>query len=227
VSVRSVRAALVGLRRSASTESIQGRLKALRSSGDLPAATRVRSEEMVHAAPAHIPTEATDPSLETVAAAHQREAHDGTQLQGQEKMEVGMCIESKTSGLHTETTVPNSHKDTNSGNSEQCCTTTEPQTQVQEKIFFAPAFDLTPTNAALTDDDLEALLLQVADAIEDELARDVAPDYDPDPDGSGGGSGVGRKGRLGGNQGHLMGLAERPHTHHNTWRGSLSPPSPS
>ncbi|NNM65761.1 MAG: hypothetical protein HKL99_14360 [Burkholderiales bacterium] len=224
VSVRSVRAALVGLHRSASTESIQGRLKALRSSGDLPAATRVRSEEVIAAALAHIPTEATDPSLETVAAAHQREAHDWTQLQGQEKMEVGMCIESKTSGLHTETTVPNSHKDTNSGNSEQCCTTTEPQTQGQEKIFFAPAFDLTPTHATLTDDELEAMLLQVADAIDDELARDVAPDDDPDPDRSGGGPGVGRKGRLGGNHGHLMGLAERPHTHHNTWRGSLSPP---
>lgn len=217
-----MRAALVGLRRSAATNSISTRIREMRESGTLPPATRVAHEKTDSAAPAHIPTEAVK------ATARQHQADAEPQKQGQEKTGGLAAADTIKAGdiPHSETTVPNSHKDTNSGNSEQCCATTEPQTQGQEKVLFAPAFDFGAA-LALTDDDLEAMLLQVADDIEDELARDVAPDDAPDPDGSGGGSGAGRKGRLGGHHGHLMGLAAPPHIHHNTWRGGLAPPSPS
>ena len=240
VSERSVRAALVGLRRSASTEAVRARIRELRASGMLPAATRVRRDdataddaptESIAAAHGHIPAEAAATAAVAPATIEPNEVGGGdeTQRQGQEKMAAPAAATLETVPSHTETTAPNSYKDTNKGNSAQCNAATEPQPQGQEKVLFAPAFDLiqADADAALTDDEIEAMLQQVADDIEDELARDADPDDDPDPDGSGGGSGAGRKGRLGGHHGHLMGLAAPPHIHHNTWRGGLSPPSPS
>jgi hypothetical protein len=98
------------------------------------------------------------------------------------------------------TTVPNSYKDTNSGNSEQCHTDVTPQTQAQEKpIFFAPAFDFdfdfdvdvdfssgaaTPDLPQLSsDDEIADMLAEVAAEIEAEIEADLAREEDdPDPD---------------------------------------------
>jgi len=229
VSERSVRAALVDSRRSASTEAIRARLKELRASGALPPAVRVRREEAVCAAPAHIPAEVADPAQETAAVLHQVETTAETQTQGQEKM--GPLT--VTTPSPSETTAPNSHKETNSGNSAQCDTATKPQTRGQEKIFFAPAFDFVPTittasDATLTDDELEDMLQQVAGDIEADLMQDDDPGDDPDPNPAGPGGSGGRRERVPIAQpNHPTRLAASRHIHHNTWRGGAPPPSPS
>lgn len=191
VSERSVRAALVGLRRSASSESIRARLRELRANGAIPAATRVRSEgmksaeaplETVFAAPAHIPVETI--SVEAVSV----EPQPQTQKQGQ----------GKNSDLPNITTAPNSYKDTHSGNSAQCRDeksqpqTQEPQTQGAKETFRAPVVVL---HASASDEDtpdpidgltpreremLDAMLSEIDDLIASgELGID--PDDDPDP----------------------------------------------
>ena len=192
VSERSVRAALVGLRRSAATESIRGRIKALRASGDLPPATRVRREEPAEsfpAAPAHIPTEAV------VAAELPHEANDKPQRQGQEMMGVPTALTAaapEITTIHAETTAPNSYKDTNKGNSAQCG---DAESQAQrQRTFFAPAvaFPLNTASASAQlppDDEIADMLLQLAAEIEAELAQGDDPDDDPDdpgPQGPGG-----------------------------------------
>jgi hypothetical protein len=202
VSERSVRGALVGLSRSASTEAIRARIRELRASGAIPAATRVRRDDAdttksVCAAPAHIPVEA----VELIAPdAAETSADAELQNQGQEKMGgvVGGHPEpSMVAPLTTTTTAPNSYKDTKSGNSAQCYTSQNPQQQGQEKIFFAPAFDFDfgfssgaatpdlpqlPSADEITDeitDEIADMLAEIAAEIEAELA---AQDDDPDPD---------------------------------------------
>ncbi|MDE2174386.1 MAG: hypothetical protein KGJ54_03765 [Betaproteobacteria bacterium] len=176
VSERSVRAALVGLRRSASTESIRSRIRELRASGAIPVAKRVKhaadATGPVCAAPTHIPVEAE--SIVPESAAEDASARAEAQNQGQENI------------THSEeATAPNSYKETNSGNSAQCCANPNPQTQGQEKIFLAPAFDFSSGAAAQdspqlpSDDEIEAMLAEVAAQIEADLA---AQDDDPDPD---------------------------------------------
>ena len=241
VSERSVRAALVGLRRSASTEAVRARIRELRASGILPAATRVRRDdataddaptESIAAAHGHIPAEATATAAVAPATIKPNEVGGGdeTQRQGQEKMAAPAAATLETVPLHTETTAPNSYKDTNKGNSAQFNAATEPQPQGQEKTLFAPAFGFAfaadhEVDEALTDDALEDLLQQVALDIEDDLARDDDPDDDPDPDGSGGGLGAGRKGHRGAHHNTPMRLAASPHIPSN-WHGGLSPPAP-
>jgi hypothetical protein len=188
VSERSVRSALVSLQRSASTESIRARIREMRASGAIPAATRVKhapdATEPVCAAPAHIPVEAE--SIVPESAAEDASACAEPQNQGQEKI------------THTvSATAPNSYKETNSGDSAQCCANQNPQTQGQEKIFFAPAFDVDFSSGAATSDlpqipptdEIEAMLAEVAAEIEADLAReegDPEPD-DPGPQGPPGG----------------------------------------
>jgi hypothetical protein len=198
VSVRSVRAALVGLQRSASTNAISTRIRELRANGAIPVATRVRRDaaaettESVCAASTHIPVEA----IESIAPESDAAGSSGTdepQNQGQEKMGVttGCALEF---GLPTPfATVPNSYKDTNSGNSEQCHTNADPQEQAKEKpIFFAPAFDfdfdVDVDSSSPTDDEIASMLAEVAAEIEADLAGegdDPDPD-DPGPQGPGG-----------------------------------------
>lgn len=176
VSERNVRAALVGLRRSASTESIRARIRELRANGTIPTAERVKQApgaiEPVCAAPTHIFVEAVP--IVPESAAEDASACAEPQNQGQEKI------------THTDVaTAPNSYKETNSGNSAQCCANPNRQTQGQEKIFLAPAFDFSSGAAAQdspqlpSDDEIEAMLAEVAAQIEADLA---AQDDDPDPD---------------------------------------------
>jgi hypothetical protein len=199
VSERSVRGALVGLSRSASTEAIRARIRELRASGAIPAATRVRRDDAdttksVCAAPSHIPVEA----VELIAPdAAETSADAEPQKQGQEKMGgvVGGHPEpSMVAPLTTTTTAPNSYKDTNSGNSAQCYTNQNPQPQGQEKIFFAPAFDFDFSSGATApglpqlqpDDEIADMLAEIAAEIEAELAaQDDDPD-DPGPHNPGG-----------------------------------------
>ena len=192
VSERSVRGALVGLQRSASTESIRARIREMRASGAIPAATRVKRDgtdttKSACAAPAHIPVEAVELIAPDAAETY---ADAEPQKQGQEKMGgvVGGHPEpSMVAPLTTTTTAPNSYKDTNSGNSAQCYTNQNPQPQGQEKIFFAPAFDFDFSSSAATpdlpqlppDDEIADMLAEIAAEIEAELA---AQDDDPDPD---------------------------------------------
>ncbi|HML81550.1 MAG TPA: hypothetical protein PKE37_07275 [Thiomonas arsenitoxydans] len=198
VSERSVRGALVGLSRSASTEAIRARIRELRASGAIPAATRVRRDdasdpgkadgatESVCAASAHIHVEALESDSPKIDAA-EASARTEPQKQGQEKI------------THpTSVTAPNSYKDTKSGNSAQCCDKPNHQKQGQEKILFAPAFDfdsgatapgllqLPPTDEIA--DEIADMLAEIAAEIEAELAAqdDDDPDDDPDDPGPGG-----------------------------------------
>jgi hypothetical protein len=227
VSVRSVRAALVGLRRSASTDAISERIRELRATGVIPAATRVRRDgaadttESVCAAPANIHVEvvaqltATTVAVEVAVERHDVFAEPQPQRQGQGKTvgfpSFGAGIATAEQTKTTETTVPNSYKDTNSGNSVQC--TSAGEITNQECLltpalnpFFAPAstppkagaFDFASDDAQNTstlsahlptDDEIEAMLAEVAAEIEADLAReegDPEPD-DPGPQGPPGG----------------------------------------
>ena len=193
VSERSVRAALVGLRRSASTESIRARLRELRANGAIPAATRVRGEraksaeaspETVFAAPAHITEEAVP--VEAVSV----EPQPQTQKQGQEK----------NSGLPNIataiTTAPNSYKNTNNGNSAQSRDEEKPQTQGAKENFLAPVVAPRASAGAVPADEdtpgpidgltpreremLDAMLAEIDELIASgEL--EIDPDDDPDP----------------------------------------------
>lgn len=202
VSERSVRAALVGLRRSASTEAIRTRIRELRAAGTIPPATRVRRGvaqpteapmESVVAAPVNIPVEVTVIEPDADALQVETAEIDEPQKQGQEKMVAQTRAILETTPSNVETTAPNSYKDTNSGNSAQCGDAgAEPQSQT----FLAPAFafplDTASASASLipTDDEIADMLLQVAAEIEADLAQGDDPDDDPDgtgPQSPGGG----------------------------------------
>ncbi len=185
VSERSVRGALVGLQRSASTESIRARIRDMRASGAIPAATRVKRSDAADTAES-VCAAHSDNYAESVASiapeadAEDASAHTEPQKQGQEKIT-----------RSEDATAPNSYKETNSGNSAQCCGNPNPQTQGQEKIFLAPAFDFDfafdfSAGAATLDsprlqpdDEIADMLAEVAAQIEADLARE---DDDPDPD---------------------------------------------
>jgi hypothetical protein len=182
VSVRSVRAALAGLRRSASTDAISARIREMRDIGAIPAATRVRQSkaETVCAAPTHIHVAAIESDASEADAA-KVPGHNEPKNQGQENMVLPAAPAIETS--HSDaTTVPNSYKDTNSGDSEQC--RTNPQKQGQENIFIAPDF---ASDAAQIppDDEITEMLLDLAAEIEAELVLNDDPD-DPDPHNPGG-----------------------------------------
>jgi hypothetical protein len=207
VSERSVRSALVGLRRSASTEAIRARVRELREIGALPQAKRTRVAVK------------DKPALQTTEKAPALRAAQ-SQNQGQETGVEARSISPFPSDL----TAPNSHKDTNKGDSAQCDASAEPQKQGQEMVAersFSPGFDPS-------DEELEDLLQQAAGDIEADLTQDTDPDDDPDddPDPAGPGGPGGRLGaRLDRLPGSCLGPAASPHIHHNTWRGGVSPPS--
>ncbi len=204
VSERSVRGALVGLRRSASTEAIRARLRKLRESGALPQAKRTRAAGN------------DDPALQATEEAPAPRAVQ-SQNQGQE---TGVDARS-ASPLSSHLTAPNSHKDTNREDSAQSDASVEPQKQGQEtegECSFSPVSD-DPS-----DDELEDLLQQAADDIEADLVQGPDPDDDLDPAGPGG-SGGRRGGRHDWRPGGRMEPAASPHIHHNTWRSGVSPPA--
>lgn len=183
VSERSVRSALVGLRRSASTDSIRARLRVLRASGVLSQATRVRAAQI-------------DPATAIDATASDED-------KGQENNAfTGVAAVS-----HSETTAPNSHKDTYKGNSAQCdITPAEAGKQGQDKTFFAPPSTTAPADSEVSDpacDDqtdfwaasaIEDMLQQVAAEIEARVVQGCGPDEPddgpdaPSPGPRGGGS---------------------------------------
>ncbi|MHB1669455.1 hypothetical protein [Thiomonas sp.] len=193
VSERSVRAALIHLRRSASTESIRLRLRAL-------------SEELSPTIPVERFADTTNKPVgasEEVAASSwtdQRGTTTQTPQQGQEKMAARdgnhAWTQPTTCVVLGPLTAPNPHKDTNSGNSAQSLNATphpQPPKQGQEtieKILFAPAFDLMPDvdepAPELAYDEIEDMLQQVARDIESDLAQELGPDEDPDPHSPGG-----------------------------------------
>lgn len=200
VSIRSVRSALVGLRRSASTDAISTRIRELRAVGTIPAAARVRRDdapaaeaptELVAAASVDIHAEAAAiAAIEPDAVERQVEVGvgDETQRQGQEKMVVLAAAALESVPSHTETTVPNSHKDTNKGNSVQCNDTpAEAGQQGQDKIFFAPPSLANNAGEAMGEGDEGSWhrvmndLLSIAAGIEVQWAQEGDPD-DPDDD---------------------------------------------
>ncbi len=160
LSVRSVRAALIGLQRSASTDTISERLRELRAAGDIAPAVRVCVEQKtVCAAPAHITVEAAEVVVENkikndgTKTENQTQSQSKPQKQGQEKPDGATPSPSEFPLAEPETTVPNSYKDTYRG------TRYSDRTSVLDPkgIFFAPAFDFTPPKAgAFPPDDLTA-----------------------------------------------------------------------
>lgn len=209
VSIRSVRAALVGLRRSASTDAITSRIREMRASGAIAPATRVRKDAAlavaapmeslgsVAAAPVNIHVEAA--AVEPDASGHQVEvsAEAEPQNQGQEKRVALTVASLDSTPSHTETTVPNSYKDTNNGNSEQCCDDEKPQTQGAKETFLAPVVAPRVSAGAVPADEdtpdpidgltpreremLDAMLAEVDDLIASGEIEIDDPDDDPDP----------------------------------------------
>lgn len=207
VSERSVRSALIGLCRSASSESIRARLRELRADGAIPTATRVRSEgvksaeaspETVFAAPAHIPVEAMP--VEAVSV----EPQPQTQKQGQGKVVAGVFLPPlrlplPVSDLPNIMTAPNSYKDTHSGNSAQCCDEEKPQPRPQgaKENFLAPVVAPRVSAGAVPADEdkpdpidgltpreremLNAMLTEIDELIASGEIEIDDPDDDPDP----------------------------------------------
>ena len=205
VSERSVRAALVGLQRSASTYAIRSRIRELRASGAIPAATRVRrdhapsantaaaGDDLARAALTHIQVGAEEEPAAPESKTAGSSAGAEPQKQGQEKMGATPTEDREFSLVEPLATAPNSHKETNSGNSAQCCATSAPQAAGQEKPLFAPAFDSSsgaPTSdfqrQIPSDDDIADMLDEVAALIEADLAHE---NDDPGPQGPHGGCG--------------------------------------
>ncbi|WP_146748525.1 hypothetical protein [Thiomonas sp. X19] len=226
VSERSVRAALVGLRRCASTDSIRARIRELRASGTLSPATRVRASKID-------PAVAIDAMPETATAYGSGEGQENDSLTsgGHATAPVAepVSMDSSAPGFTPETTAPNSHKDSYRGNSAQCITVTETQKQGQEKIFFAPAVAVEVAVDDHSDDwataAIEDMLQQVAAEIEASLAQRCDDDDDPDDPGPRGGGQ--RPGATPSEHDHHGAhFADAPDGAHRRWRlGATAPPS--
>lgn len=210
-SERSVRTALIGLQRSAATESIRARLRELRATGDIAPAVRVRVNAPIEAAAAV----ESQPQNQ-----NQNQPQPQNQKQGQEKT-------NPLAAAPGAVTVP------------KPCLESIPEANAEQSdiapkgIFFAPAFDFAPPKAGafsegdltapkpyketrslwgfgavvgeasaapasgressgegatergsehLSDAELEEMLSEVASAIEADLAREAEQERDPGDD---------------------------------------------